>query len=1015
MRKLSEKFYRYAYLFLADFESLPEEWKMKEGFESEYRKLVERAGVRLPALWESCYRNGTRRLLDKYTLAVQKAYEQSGIQIRSLNGNEPADYIGYECLFVSFQAFMMEWSAENVAENHLGKAFWNANLLQEFCQKHLKVFLEGIQEELKKSGEYPVFLGIFEEMLKDTESLCEILEKGIAGVGQKALSAKEDGVLAEKMQSIDCTIIEWKKQCENIENLSVDVRVDSTGATAGHISDITAKRAQTLCHRTAGCWNNCGSSCLKEVESRDGCVLKVRSARTDEPQADRLTTCVRGLASAETFLTADRLRYPLLRTGKRGSGEYKRISWKEAIERICAENNRIRDSYGPASRYIAYSTGVVSLIRPDKVLRRFLNLDGGFLEFYNDYSEACIEWATQLMYGTSETGNSAEDLLNANLILVWGYNPLETGFGPKMRKMIARAKKKGIRIIVIDPRCSDTADYADEWIPLRPATDGALAAAMAYVIISEGLHDIEFLHKYCSGFDKETMPKQYRNEESFEDYILGKRDGIPKTPEWAEQITGVPKEKISELAHLYTSAKPAALLQGYGPQRHANGEQTARMITVLSCLCGNIGISGGRCGAQDGVARPVRAYFPTGEQVYPGQIPCYLWTQAVEDGVHMKPVKDGLLGVTELESNIKMLWCLGGNTLINQHGDINKTKKILENESLCEFIVCSDLFMTPSAMYADIILPGASCYEVDNITPAWQEGDFLLYNRKIVEPLFEGRFEYEWIRELAEMTQGTDAVGESRIRECFDDRKENSECFGGGREGVLEQFDDGKASMEEWLRYLYGGMRESNLELPSYEDFRTAGIAKYKERPSFIAFEKQINDTTNNPFPTYSGKIDFFVPYIYHLYEENEIAPIPKYQPSGEGIEELPEDASYFQLIGWHTKVRTHSCHDNNIVLQKKEPQGVWIHPEDAEKLEIADGEEILLENDRGRVKVHAKVTERAARRVLALSQGVWYEPEKDGTDKRGSINVLTSLKPTPLAKGNPQHTNIVRVRKISS
>ena len=433
---------------------------------------------------------------------------------------------------------------------------------------------------------------------------------------------------------------------------------------------------------------------------------------------------------------------------------------------------------------------------------------------------------------------------------------------------------------------------------------------------------------------------------------------------------------------MYAESKPAAILQGCGPQRHANGEQTVRMITALSCLCGNVGISGGRCGAEDDTEKPVKAYFPNGEERYPGKIPCYLWTKAVREGTCMKPVKDGLLGVTKLDSNVKMLWCLGGNTLINQHGDINETRKILENESLCECIVCSDVFMTPSAMYADIILPAASCYEIDNITPAWQEGDFLLYNRKMTEPLFESRFEYEWIRRLAWMS------------------------------GEGEDFDDGKETMEEWLKSLYRDMQITDSALISYEKLRENGIARYSERPPVIAFEQQRKDPDHHPFPTYSGKIDFFIPYIYHLYGEEEIAAIPKYVPCGEGIEELSEDENEFQLIGWHTKVRTHSCHDNNRILQKKEPEAVWMHPEDAKKLGITEGETIILENIRGRMKVPVKITSRIATRVLALSQGAWYDPDSEGTDQRGSINILTSLKPTPLAKGNPQHTNIVRVRK---
>ncbi len=957
--KISEQFYEYAYIFLADQNAVG---SIAE--ESEYQRLIERAGQRVPALWESCYRNGTGRLLDKYTLAVQRAYKKSGVKIvRSDQANEPADYIGYECLFLSFWSFVLE--KETGSENFTDVGAMAGKILLRFLEEHMLLFSENLKKELELHGNYPKFTKLVKELQRTAEKLKDIVTQ-YDRCGQEKREAQD--------KKLDDQIPVWISEWES-EHQSRPIPASFAFCSPN-------QKEERVWIRSAGCWNNCGSSCLKEVEVCDGCVLRVRSARTEELQENRLTTCIRGLASAETYLTADRLRYPLLRTGKRGSGSFRRISWEEALQRIAAENVRIRDTYGAASRYITYSTGVVSLVRPDEVLRRFLNLDGGFLGFYNDYSAACTQWATSLMYGTGKTGNSAEDLLNSSLILVWGHNPLETGFGPALRKMLCRAKKKGIRIITIDPRCSDTAAYGDEWIPIRPATDGALAAGMAYVIISENLHDKKFLHTYCSGYDHETMPKQYQKEESYEEYILGIRDQIPKTPEWAEKITGIPKEKIIELAHLYAESKPAAILQGCGPQRHANGEQTVRMITALSSLCGNVGISGGRCGAEDDTEKPVKAYFPNGEERYPGKIPCYLWTKAVREGTCMKPVKDGLLGVTKLDSNVKMLWCLGGNTLINQHGDINETRKILENESLCECIVCSDVFMTPSAMYADIILPAASCYEIDNITPAWQEGDFLLYNRKMTEPLFESRFEYEWIRRLAWMS------------------------------GEGEDFDDGKETMEEWLKSLYRDMQITDSALISYEKLRENGIARYSERPPVIAFEQQRKDPDHHPFPTYSGKIDFFIPYIYHLYGEEEIAAIPKYVPCGEGIEELSEDENEFQLIGWHTKVRTHSCHDNNRILQKKEPEAVWMHPEDAKKLGITEGETIILENVRGRMKVPVKITSRIATRVLALSQGAWYDPDSEGTDQRGSINILTSLKPTPLAKGNPQHTNIVRVRK---
>ena len=942
-----------AVLFLADLEvgTHPVE------FLKEYRKLIERAGQYLPALWESCYRNRTGTLLDQYTLRVIETYRESGIEWESREGNEPQDYFGIECLHLTFLLFLLEETREQALEG---------NILH-FLEQHLEWFAEQLREELGKR--YPYFAGEIQRLL---EKIWE---------GKKALKepAKRGTSWCISRQQLPEALCRFYSKHPELRGLGV--------------SAIPAKETVRVKKRGGGCWNNCGSSCLREVTAVDGCILKAESARTEEPQEERLTTCIRGMHGAHTFLTADRLRYPLLRVGKRGSGEFRRISWEEAIAWIQKENRRIKETYGPWSRYVAYSTGVVSEVRPDAVIRRFLSLDGGYLDFYNDYSAACISYITELMYGTRKTGNSIEDVVNANLILVWGHNPLETGFGPMMRKMLVKAKKKGIRIVVIDPRCSDTAAYAGEWVPIRPGTDGAMAAAMAYVILSEKRQNTEFLHRYCMGFDRETMPEAYREQETFEDYILGVRDGTPKTPDWAEQITGVPAAKTIELARAYAEAKPAAILQGCGPQRQENGEQTARMIAALSCLCGYIGISGGRCGAEDAVVQYPHAAFPRGENPYPGRIPCYLWTKAVCEGIRMRPVEDGLLGVDQLQSNIKMIWCLAGDTLLNQHGDINATKQILEDESMCECIICSDLFMTPGAMYADLVLPGASCFETENLTRAWQEGDFLLYNQKYVEPLFESRYEYDWIRDLAV------------------------------HEGLEEAFSEGHETAEAWCRTLYEELRNREAssgekpfaEMLSYEELRQQGIARYPKRDPVIAFREQIEDPKQHPFPTYSGKIELFSPYIYHLYEEKTIAPIPKYHPWRKASEVSEAGTDRFPLVGWHTKVRTHSCHDNNRVLQSKEPQAVWMHPEDAKRLGVGEGGRIRLENRYGKTEAAVKLTERITSGVLAMSQGAWYCPDEEGVDRKGSINVLTTLQPTPLAKGNPQHTIWAEVKKAEN
>lgn len=730
--------------------------------------------------------------------------------------------------------------------------------------------------------------------------------------------------------------------------------------------------------------NNCGGRCIINAHVLDGKITKIT---TDTSQGDLknppLRACARGLNYHKTYLNPEtRLKGPLMRTGERGSGEFKEITWEEAIEYVTKEWVRIRDTYGPESRYVNYGWGVSALVTPLGLIKRLLALDGGYLGYYNSYSTACINYTVPYIYGTKYAGNSMEELCKSQLIILWGHNPAETRFDTNMY-YLQEAKKRGIPIICVDPRYHDTAKVLDaEWIPLKPTTDAAFFDAMAYVIITKELYDKHFIDTYCQGFTHETMPEQYKDEEDYFSYVLGTRDGCPKTPAWAEQITGVSADIIENLAIRYATTKPAALIQGYGAQRNANGEQTTRGSVMLACLTGNVGISGGWSGASHTVINPPTPEMPEVENPCKAKIPVFCWTDAIVNGVNMGEA-EGVTGVKQLKSNIKMIFNLAGNMLINQHSDINKTIEILKDTSKCECIVCSDLFMTPSAKFADIILPGISFLEMNNITTPWEIGNFIGCNNKVVEPYADGRFEYDWLKEIARNI------------------------------GLYDEFTEGHESVDEWIEDRYNVLRKEIPYLPSFHEFQEAGIYRYQDWPSQVAFLEQIQDIENHPFQTPSGKIEIFSTELFELNKHEAIPGIPRYVPALEGPADELKKKYPLQLIGYHTKRRCHSIHDNNTGMEALAPQVVYMHTEDALERAISDGELVKVYNDRGCMKIPVKVTNHIMKGVAAIAQGAWYTPDEKGVDRRGNVNILTSLKPTPLAKGNPQHTNLVQIELV--
>ena len=735
--------------------------------------------------------------------------------------------------------------------------------------------------------------------------------------------------------------------------------------------------------------HNCGGRCLLIAHVRDGVITRLETDdRPDELAAPQLRACVRGRSYLRRQYHPDRLLYPMKRAGKRGEGSFTRISWEEAVDILAAQIKRVRQAYGSGALFVPYGTGSYNQVNGSQTARRLLNLYGGCLGIYNSYSWAAINAATPTVYGTLRTGNQRQDWLNARYILMWGWNPAEMRDGTNSDYFIKLARQRGARVVCIDPRHSlSAASLADEWVPIRPGTDAALMTAMAYVMVSEGLYDEEFVRTHCVGFDATQMPEGCEQAETYVDYLFGSRDGVPKTPEWAEAITAVPRRTIQRLAREYAALKPGVLYQGYGMQRRAYGEQVVRAGCVLAALAGNVGIPGGWAsglGTQAPDGGPLWNVFPAGDNPVKASIPVFLWTEAVLRGPELG-AEHGVVGADRLESSIKLIYAVASNALINQHANINRSAEILRDEKKVEFIAVQDQFLTPTGRFADLLLPACTQFETWGVEDGWKYGDEVILMPKLVEPPGEARSDYRICADVAERLGFGEAYTEGR-----DER--------GWVEWVLDQYRAGRFP-----------------DLPSLDEFEQSNIGVYANpvtRPA-VAFADFRRDPQAYPLDTPSGKIEIFSRQLAELGRPQEIPAVPKYiqeweSPFGPEAQEYP-----LQALGHHTLHRVHSTHDNNDWLGEAFPQRVFINPLDARPRGIQDGDRVLVYNARGVMVLPCRVTERILPGVVDIPQGAWWQPDGSGVDSGGSVNVLTSERWTPLAFGTAQHTIMVQVEKL--
>ena len=713
----------------------------------------------------------------------------------------------------------------------------------------------------------------------------------------------------------------------------------------------------------------------------DTCSWQIAVDRTSEKALDiwghpehpvtQGTLCGKVDRYLERVYHADRLTHPLRRVGPKGSGQFERISWREALEEIAARLQGIIDEWG-AEAVLPYAyAGTMGYLQQEGMSGRFFQQLGASRLARTICSEA--GFAGYLYTLGSTLGTEPEDFAHARLILIWGSNTLTSNL--HLWPFIQAARKQGARVVVIDPARTRTARAADEWIPIRPGTDGALALGMMHEIIKAGLHDSGYVSAYTVGFEQLAA----RVEEW--------------TPERAAQITGIAAERISELAWAYATTRPAVIRVNYGMQRHYGGGMAMRNITCLPALVGAWREQGGgiqlstsgqlRHLEMSGLQRP-DLQGPEGAPRIPRTINMNRLGDALSPdrerlaASHYAPRPvDRKPTAAQAGPPVKALVVYNSNPAAVAP-DQGAVQAGLARADL--FTVVLEHFQTDTADYADYLLPATTQAEHWDLQRMYGH-HYLALNRPAIPPVGEARPNSAIFRGLAQAMGYTDSG------------------FYEDDETVLRNF------VEAQDHPLYAGV--------TWETLLEKGYVRLNLPQPYLPFAE-------GNFPTPSGKCEFYS----ELMARDGYDPLPTYTPPNSaaggrrtvaggnggraGAEE--EADSWLACISppAHSFLNSSFSHLERLRGREREPL-LWIHPEDARVRRIEEGARLRVWNERGEVGLTARVTDEIMAGTV-LAPGIWWN--KHSADGR-NVNQLTPQDETDMGASGSFYDVRVRVERV--
>jgi anaerobic selenocysteine-containing dehydrogenase len=650
--------------------------------------------------------------------------------------------------------------------------------------------------------------------------------------------------------------------------------------------------------------------CALIVGVKENRIVKVRG--DPEGYLNKGYVCPKGLASPDRLTHPKRLKHPLKRVGERGEGKWRRISWDEALAEIAENLNAIREKHG--AKAVAFGAGMPKGL-DHFVLIRLANLFGS----PNVVASQDVCHAPREITGIHTCGfYPVADLHHpSRLVLLWASNLTSTNEEGEINTLLLEQLKAGTELVVIDPRRIDLAARSKMWLQPRPGTDHALALGFLNVIIEESLYDRDFVGKWTTGFQElADHVKEY-------------------PPEKVAEITWVPPDLIREAARLYARSKPAVIQWGNPIEHHVHTFHVTRALICLMALCGNLAVPGGNVEAYDpkimGLGAFVRAdlipqkrkeMVSASHGVIPKlmTIPPAFFRKAVLDGTPY-PVK----GFYAMGTNPLLAWA--------------DSRQSYEAFKRLDFVAMADLFMTPSTAMADVVLPAATQFEMDDIGHYGIGHGFILARPKVVEP----------------------------PEECWPDIKIMNEL--GKRLSPKEHWH------EDYRLFLEDVLKPSGL---SFAEFAEKGYLKGPDR--FKLYEEK-------GFRTPTGKVELKLSTA----EKFRIPGLPVYEgPPGEADPDYP-----LVLTSSKSRYFLHSSYRWIERLRQKRPHPkAEIHPETALKYGIGEGDVVVIETKFGRMSHVAHLTDILDPRVVNASHGWWFPEAEDaflyGWD-RSNYNMLTS------------------------